>query len=359
MKCWLLSELGGTFTLTDRPLPTPRAGSVVVEMQASVLMSYMQDYVAGKLPIYHTPDGPFIPGGNGVGIIHAVGPDVWHLKVGQRVAVSSHLVSQENVSNPAEMLIGVTAGDAISQAMQASWPDGTLAEYALLPAAAVTPADDLPMDDAALAMTMRCIVPYGGLLRGRLAAGETIVVSGSTGAYGTACVMVALAMGASRVVVVGRSQHALSKLVALEPSRVFSVLATGKIATDVKEIQKAARGNADMALDMVGNAQDPNMTLSALRSLRKGGRLVLMGSMTVPLPISYLEVMLNGWEILGQFMYPRNAYRQLFDLIRAGLLDMTALRACTYSLSNLTEAIEAATHADSFECIVIDHKNIG
>jgi alcohol dehydrogenase len=32
-----------------------------------------------------------------------------------------------------------------------------------------------------------------------------------------------------------------------------------------------------------------------------------MGSMTVPVPISYVEMMFNSWEIVGQFMYLREA----------------------------------------------------
>jgi alcohol dehydrogenase len=134
-------------------------------------MSYTKDYVEGKLSIYETPEGSFTPGGNGVGVIHAVGRDVWHLKVGQRVVLSSHFVSQENVRDPAQILIGVTASGSVDAAMQTDWRDGTLAEYALWPASAVTPADDLAgIDSVHLAVSMRCIVPFGGLLRGRLAA---------------------------------------------------------------------------------------------------------------------------------------------------------------------------------------------
>jgi hypothetical protein len=43
-------------------------------------------------------------------------------------------------------------------------------------------------------------------------------------------------------------------------------------------------------------ARDPDMTLAVLGSLSREGRLVLMGSMTVPLLIPYTEVMRNSWE---------------------------------------------------------------
>ena len=55
----------------------------------------------------------------------------------------------------------------------------------------------------------RCIIPFGGLLRGRLAAGETLVVNGATGAYGTAAVLLGVAMGAVRVIAAGRNRDAL------------------------------------------------------------------------------------------------------------------------------------------------------
>ncbi|KAA1005365.1 zinc-binding dehydrogenase [Paraburkholderia panacisoli] len=356
MKAWQLERPGGALTLEDIAIPEPRTGSVVVRMEASSLMSYMKDYVDGKLPIYHAPEGPFIPGGNGVGVIHAVGSEVWHLKPGQRVVISSHFVAQENVANPAQILIGVTAAGAVAERVQADWRDGTLTEYALLPAASVTPVDDgLDIDPAHLAVSTRYVVPFGGLLRGRLAAGETVIVSGATGAYGTAAVLLAVAMGAARVIAVGRNAAALDALANAGRGRVTPVVVTGDSAADVERIRAAAHGGADMAFDMVGGARDPNMTLAALRSLASGGRLVLMGSMAVPLPLPYTEVMMNSWEILGQFMYPRTAYRRLLALIGAGELDMNEIRPLTFPFHALPDAIEQAAVASSFECVVIEH----
>src|SRR5260370_22811235 len=142
MKAWRLERLGGALGLKDVPTPEPRLGSVLVRIEASVLMSYLKPYVAGKLPLYNPPPGPFTPGTNGVGVVAAVGRDVWHLKPGQRVVLSSHFVARENVEDPAQILIGLTAG-AGADAVMADWPDGTLAEYALMPVEAATPAAGL------------------------------------------------------------------------------------------------------------------------------------------------------------------------------------------------------------------------
>jgi len=218
----------------------------------------------------------------------------------------------------------------------------------------VTPIDGLGEFSAAdLSVLPRFAVPYGGLLRGRLAAGETIVVTGATGAYGSAAVLLSLALGAGRVVAAGRNKSALEALARLGGSRVGTVSLSGNVEADAKALRAAAGGGAHMAFDIVGNAQDPSGTLAALKSLRRGGRLVLMGSMAVPLPISYLDVMLNNLEILGQFMYSRDTFMRLVDLARAGLLDLRAIRARSFPLESLPAAMEAAATAEALDCVVV------
>ncbi len=353
MKAWRLDRLGGILRLDDAPIPKARPGGIVVRIEASALMSYLKAYVEGRLPIYSAPDGPFTPGGNAIGVVHAIGPEVYHVKVGQRVVISSHIVAHENAPEPAQFLLGITAGPA-GKALQADWRDGTLAEYALVPKSSVTPVDGLEaFSPAELSVLPRFAVPYGGLLRGRLAAGETIVVTGATGAYGSAAVLLALALGAGRVVAAGRNREALDALARLGGARVGTVALFGDVEGDAKALRAAAGGGAQMAFDMVGGAQDPKATLAALKSLRRGGRLVLMGSMAVPLPIPYLDVMLNNFEILGQFMYPPDTFARLVDLARANLLDLRAIRVRSFPLEALPEAMEAAATAGGLECVVV------
>jgi alcohol dehydrogenase len=353
MKAWRLDRLGGILRYEDAPIPEPRPGGVVVRVEASALMSYLKAYVEGRLPIYSPPDGPFTPGGNAIGIVYAVGREVYHVKVGQRVVASSHIIANENAPEPAQFLLGITAGPA-GKSLQADWRDGTLAEYALVPKSCVTPIDGLGgLSAAELSVLPRFAVPYGGLARGRLAAGETIVVTGATGAYGTAAILLSLALGAGRVVAAGRNRRALDALAKVGGARVATVALSGDAEPDAKALRAAAGGGAQMAFDMVGSAQDPDATLAALKSLRHGGRLVLMGSMTVPLPISYLDVMLNNLEIIGQFMYPQDTFMRLVDLARAGLLDLRAIRARSFPLDSLPTAMEAAATAGALECLVV------
>jgi alcohol dehydrogenase len=353
MKAWQLHRLGGELLFSDVRTPEPRPGSALVRIEASALMSYLKAYVEGKLPAYNPPSGPFTIGTNGVGVVEAVGRDVWHLMPGQRVVLSSHFVAGENVEDPAQVLIGLTSSPDAAP-MLADWPDGTLAEYALMPVEAITPAEGLDHIDATQLVAIgRCIIPYGGLLRGRLAAGETLVVNGATGAYGTAAVLVAVAMGAGRVIAAGRNAAALEAVARAGGPRVAAVTLTGEVQKDAAALREASGGGAHMAFDIVGQARDPKSTLAALHGLRRGGRLVLMGSMTTDLPLPYTTLMLNSWEILGQFMYPASAYRRLLDLLRSGLLDISPIRPRIYPLAALPEAMEAASTAGNLECIVM------
>ena len=143
MKAWRLGPPRRNSSISeDAPIPSLGAGSVVVRIEASALMSYLKAYVEGRLPIYSPPDGP----------VHARRqrdrhrardrPEVYHVKVGQRVVISSHIVANENAPEPAQFLLGITAGPA-GKALQADWRDGTLAEYALVPKSCVTPIDGL------------------------------------------------------------------------------------------------------------------------------------------------------------------------------------------------------------------------
>jgi len=349
MRAWKLDRLGGPLNLIETAIPDARPGTVVLKLEASVLMSYIQGYVAGALPFYSAPEVPFTIGSNGVFTIHAIGRDVWHLRVGQRVMLASHVVARENVAEPSQMLLGVTSlGD---KAIQRDFPDGALADYAVVPKELVTPIDGLdPLSAAQLATVIRYSVPCGGWLRGRLAAGETAIVTGATGSYGSAAVRLALALGAARVIAAGRDAAALD---ALARDRVVPVRLIGDRAADTAAIRAAAGGGADVALDLVGGATDPNATLAALQALRRNGRLVLMGSASVALPIDYMAMIANNWELSGQFMYPADVYLRLFALVRAGLLDLTAITPHSYPLAELPAAIAAAANVGSFACVVM------
>lgn len=341
MKAWRLDMAGRSLVFADVPDPELRSGSVRVRVEASSLVSYQRDYVAGKLPIYHPPPGVFTPGTGAVGVIEQVGADVYDLESGQRVLLTGHYTVAENVPEPAEALLGITADPRFAPVLQ-TWRDGTFAERVVVPTATVTPipATLERVSSSRLAAVIRSLVPYGGLLRGHLTPGETVAINGATGSFGGAGVPVALAMGAARVVAAGRNAEALARLAKYD--RVNTVRLSGDVAADAAALRDAADGHIDCALDMVGGASTPDSTLATLEALGRWGRLVLMGSSTVPLPIDYTQLMMTRKEIIGNFMYPDWAPARLLRIVAAGQLDLDRIPMCVYPLADFQTAMDTA-----------------
>jgi alcohol dehydrogenase len=354
MKAWMLDQPGKPLALRDVAQPQPRRNAVLVRMEAVPLLSYTREYVEGTLP-YAYPPTPFSPGTNGIGRIVAVGEGVVAFRAGQRVAVNPYWIADETVREPAQALLGLTAISADSGALLAEFPHGTLREMAEFPASTLIALDGLDGIDAArLAVLGKFSVPFGGLRRGRLSAGETVLVNGAGGYFGSAAVLAALALGASKVVALGRRPEPLQTLVEQGRGRVVPVVLSGDAAQDTAAIRAASGGGADLGFDMVGQATDANATLAALRSLRRGGRLVLMGSMQVDLPITYREMLLNNWELIGHFMYTRADYLALVSLVASGQIPLEAVELKSYPFAQLEAAIDAAGRMSGLQCTVVE-----
>jgi alcohol dehydrogenase len=123
---------------------------------------------------------------------------------------------------------------------------------------------------------------------------------------------------------------------------VIPAAVSGDPAIDLPIIRRAAGGGADVALDLLGAAKSTSTTLSTLRALKRGGRLVLMGSAEVPLELSFREMLANDWEVVGQFMYERTAPGQLATLAAEGLLDLKKIVVSSFPLADFKRAVEAA-----------------
>jgi alcohol dehydrogenase len=81
--------------------------------------------------------------------------------------------------------------------------------------------------------------------------------------------------------------------------------------------------------------------------------MVLMGSSAAPLPVSYMAMMLNNLEIMGNFMYPPGANQALLEMVRSGQLDLRAIKPKVLSLADLRAAMEYAVKARSLELVVV------
>ena len=353
MKAWRLREPGGELVLADVPPPELRWGSVLVRMQAAPLLTYFEQWAAGRLP-YGYPRRPFTPGTNGVGVVEASGPGVYHFKRGDRVYVDPFLVANENVAEPAQILTGLTGMGANSDELLADWADGTYAEYVLAPPSVLSSLRGLERFAAPqLAPLSKFAIPLGGLLRGTLAPTEALIVNGATGYFGSAAVLLGAALGARVVVALGRNKAGLARLTEFGGTRIKTVCLTGDVATDIQAAKEAAGGPMDMGLDIVGRASDPNSTLTALQALRRGGRLILMGSMSVKLPIDYAQVLANNWSIIGNFMYRKDAFRRLTALVATAALDLDRVEITAFPLAELPAAARKVAKVSGLQAVVL------
>jgi alcohol dehydrogenase len=342
-KAWRL-HAHDDLRFDDVETPAPAPDGVLVRVEAAMVLSYMGRVLSGAVP-YSLPPMPFVPGTNAIGRVIATGATVTHVRPGDRVFLSPHLRGDVPDDEPPQILIGLTATvtteDAL--ALQARWRDGVFAEIAHWPAACVTQLaglDDRPATE--LIGLAKLIVPFGGLQRSGLRGGDTIIINGATGYFGSGAVMLAVAMGAGRVVAVGRKQAALQRLRDAFGPRVLPVVVNGDAPKDVASIRHAACGGADAALDLLGSAKSTSTTLASLRALKRGGRLVLMGSAEVPLELSFREMLANDWEVVGQFMYGRTAPGQLAALAAERLLDLPKIIVTRFDLADFRRAVDAA-----------------
>jgi alcohol dehydrogenase len=360
---WTMHGVCEPLRLESLPVEVVHPRGVLVRIETAAILSYMGKVLDGSIP-YALPPTPFVPGSNAVGVVQTVGAQVSHVAAGDRVFLSPHVIADDPVPAAPQILIGLTALGASRFAgtprgasqMQELWRHGTFAEVAHWPASAVTRLPSTPQIAAGRWIALaKLAVPYGGLLRGGARAGQVVGINGATGYYGSAGVMVALAMGAARVVAIGRDGEALAQLRRALGDRVVpAVVSGGDGDADVATIKRAADGALDVALDMLGNATSTRTTLATLRSLQRGGRLVVMGSSEEPLPLSFGEMLSNDWEVVGNFMYPKTAPQSLAGLVASGVLDLSAIRWQRCPFDELPRAIEAAASMRGLDLTALD-----
>lgn len=351
----MLDRKTNDLSLKDIDEPEVVRGSALVEMEATSLLSYTRSYIDGKLDSeYMYPDKPHIPGVNGVGVVRKIGSGVYHLRVGQRVLVDPFLTANECVFDPAMVLIGHTSIGANSKSLMNDWADGTWAELVCFPAASLYPTDGLEsFSDVDLAAFTKFAVPYGALRRANLAPGQTLIVNGATGYFGSAALILALAMGVERVVAVGRSKAKLERLATTIGGSVIPVAMEGNIENDVKALREATKGGAHVVLDMIGGASSADSTLACIKALRRGGTSVLTGSLTVPLPLNYAEMLNNNLVVRGSFMYTENDALTLLGLLRSGRIDLSKMKTRSFAMKDLHEGIDAASRASGLDNTVL------
>lgn len=357
MKAAILKSFGSPLTIEHVESPILGTGEVIVKVIAAPVPHYAKEVFNAERK--YMLKLPLAPGAGGVGKVLAVGPDSTKLKAGDWVLCDPTVRSRDDAFNPDITLQGVSARGDGGLKLQEYYRNGSFAEEIRIPTENAIKIGDIKQEDASKWCTLNtCLVPFGGLLSIGLSAGETIVISGATGFFGSAAVAVALAMGAGCVIAPGRNQIVLDELVRRFGNRVRPVLLSGNEEQDSNNIKETAVYPIDCALDILPPSVSANMVRAAIMTVREYGRISLMGGVGMlggdGLDLPYPWIMRNSITIKGQWMYKRDAPDRLISMVKAGLLSLDEFEISEFGLDNINEAVEhASTEKGAFKLTVI------
>jgi len=357
MKAAILKAFGTPLSIETVPDPVLGTGEVIVDVAATRMLAYAGEVFSGQRN--YLLDLPVIPGPGGIGRVRESGPDATHLAVGDWVYCDPTVRSRDDALLPDILLQGVTGGSEGGRRLHRYFHDGSFAERIRVPTENVTRIGLIdPSEAPAWCALGTLLVPYGGFLAANLEAGQTVVVNGATGAFGSAGVAVALAMGARAVLATGRNRAALDDLGRRFGERVRPVPMQGDEQQDRARILAAAPAPIDCVLDLLPPAASTAQVRTALLAVRPYGKVVLMGGVGMAggpgLELPYPWLMRNGITIVGQWMYPRIAPLKLIGLIRAGLVKLDEFNPTSFGLDEVNRAVaHAAEHSAPFQMTIV------
>jgi len=357
MKAVILKAFGSPLAIENAPDPVLGTGEVIVDVAATRVLAYMNEVLSGERK--YLLELPVIPGPGAIGRVRAAGPDATHLVAGDWVYCDPTVRSRDDARSPDIALQGLTAGSEGGLRLQKHFRHGAWAEQVRVPTENAIRIGAIDAADAARWCALgTLLVPYGGFLAAKLQAGETVLVNGATGSFGSAGVAVALAMGAGCVIATGRNEKVLADLARRFGARVRTVTMHGDEENDRARILQAAPGPIDCVLDLLPPAATAMQVRTAMMAVRPSGRVVLMGGVGMlggaGLDLPYPWMMRNCITIHGQWMYPPHATTLMVGMIRSGLVNLDDFDITTFDLEDANKAVaHAAANSGPFKMTVI------
>ncbi|HEY0183701.1 MAG TPA: NADPH:quinone oxidoreductase family protein [Rhodopila sp.] len=261
MKAMVCERFGGPEVIAERELPDPPApgpGEIQVRIEARGVQYVDVLMLAGKYQF--RPEPPFIPGGEAAGHVVAVGPDVTGFAVGDAV-MSRH----------------------------------TLGAFAELGNAKAALCDKVPvglsMAQAGVFRGAYTTAYHALLQRGRLKAGEWVLVHGAAGGIGIAAIQMAKAFGAKVIATAGSDAK---RAACLEEGADHAIDYRSGFVDQVKQLT-GGRG-VDIVYDPIGD----KVAEESLRCLAWGGRLLILGFLGGgPTNIRSNYLLIKGIDAIG------------------------------------------------------------
>jgi NADPH:quinone reductase-like Zn-dependent oxidoreductase len=310
LKAIWFDQHGGPDVLHFGEIETPQPGPGEVQIQLRVAaLNHLDIWVRQGWPGLKL-EYPHIPGADGAGEITALGENVTDIQLGTRVVINANLscghcefcrAGKENQCREWQLL-----GETVR---------GTYAQYIVVPRTNALPIPDGIDDQIAAASGLVFHTAWHSLIkRGDLQSGESVLIVGASGGVNTASIQIAKYKGA-KVFVIGSNAEKLALAeslgadVCIDRTRVENWSKAVYQATDHRGV--------DLVVDNVGAASMP----LSLRAVRKGGRILTVGSTSGPeLEIDNRLVFLKHISILGSTMGTLRDFAEVMQLVFAGKL---------------------------------------
>ena len=285
---------------TDYPDPVPGAGEVVVRVAATAV-NFHDIFTRRGMPGIRIPL-PVVVGSDIAGTIETVGPGVTGWAVGERVLVDPILRDGGKFG-----MLGEVADGGRAELCKAS-----ASQLIRVP-------DQVTLEDAASLPLAYGTAHRMLISRGRLAAGEKVLVLGASGGVGVACVQLAKLLGAE-VVACASSGSKIARLRALGADHCINY-ADVRFVDVIRELFGKPKITGGGGVDVVVNFTGGDTWLDTQKCIRVGGRILTCGAtagFNLATDARYLWT--YEQEMIGSNGWTPEGLGALLELIAAGRL---------------------------------------
>jgi NADPH:quinone reductase-like Zn-dependent oxidoreductase len=307
MKAVRFHEHGSPDVLRYERAPDPEVSpdDVLIEVRAAAV-NHLELFVRRGLPGITLPR---IPGADASGIVREVGSGVRDLAPGQRVTINPGLSCGR-----CEFCAGGYGSQCLTYRIFGEHLDGTYAELLAVPAHNVLPIpDNLGFEEAAAAPLVFLTAWSMMITKGRIQPGEEILILGAGAGVGTAAIQIAKLAGC-RVWAAAGSNEKLERARDLGADELINY-SDEEFDRAVRE--RTSKRGVDVVVDYLG----ADTWLKSLRSVRRGGRILVCGATTGPKPETDLRhIFFRQLQIIGSTMGSPKDFQDVMKNVFGGRL---------------------------------------